>query len=94
MNAFNVDKLQLPELPAGYFWAVGEGEGLRYENSGILREYGLEWRPTFGVAIKRQKRFLFFKWVDTVAVSKEAVKKESREVKKAAVKVLRAWETS
>lgn len=94
MSSFNITKLNLPKLPAGYSWSVGDYEGLHYENSGILREYGAEWRPAFGVSIHRQHKFLFFKWSDVVARSQSTVAQDILSIKKAAVKVLRTWETS
>ena len=90
---FDVAKLKLPTLPADYFWAVGDDDGLHYENSGILREYGLEWQRAFGVSIKRNRKWLFFKWVEVVQTSTFKVAKNNRDIEHAAQTVLKIWQS-
>lgn len=93
MSVTDVSKLRLPILPADHFWAVGDDEGRHYENSGILREYGLEWRLAFGVSIKRTRKWWVFKWIEVVASSTFYVAKDSLDIEEAAHTVLKIWQS-
>lgn len=74
-----------PSLAGEYFWEVGPNAGRVPEASGILREFGFEYRIVFGVAIKRyRKAFGVFNWVDVVVCSTFPVENNDKSIGEAA----------
>lgn len=71
---------QLPKLPENQYWVIGDREGLRYQTSGISREFSGDWTTGFGVALYHKHTFLkIFKWTD-VRRHKGEVKKTEEDV--------------
>jgi len=86
-------RYELPEFPADlageYFWEVGPKVGRIRENSGILREYGVETQAVFGVAIKRRcSLFRVIKWTEVVARSNGRLDNDHRSINWAAQRLL------